>query len=154
MFNLGYFDEVNVNTEQGSDARPDRREHRASRSGRPGSSASARGTAASTASSRRSTSASGISSAGARRRSSGSASASQSRLGLVGFTEPYLFDIPLRAGFDIYDRVREYDDFTEERLGGDIRASYPLTEYLTALRPLPAGGGRHHGHLARRRART
>ena len=55
----------------------------------------------------------------------------QSRLGLVGFTEPYLFDIPLRAGFDIYDREREYDDFTEERLGGDIRASYPLTEYMT-----------------------
>jgi outer membrane protein insertion porin family len=56
---------------------------------------------------------------------------SQSRLGLIGFTEPYLFDIPLRAGFDIYDREREYDDFTEERLGGDLRASYPLTEYWT-----------------------
>jgi outer membrane protein insertion porin family len=56
---------------------------------------------------------------------------SVSRLGLIGFTEPYLFDIPLRAGFDIYDRFREYDDFTEERLGGDIRASYPLSEYLT-----------------------
>jgi outer membrane protein insertion porin family len=56
---------------------------------------------------------------------------SVSRLGLVGFTEPYLFDIPLRAGFDIYDREREYDDFTEERLGGDVRASYPLAEYLT-----------------------
>ena len=57
---------------------------------------------------------------------------SQSRLGLVGFTEPYLFDIPLRAGFDIYDREREYDDFTEERLGGDVRLSYPLTEFITA----------------------
>ena len=56
---------------------------------------------------------------------------SQSRLGLIGFTEPYLFDIPLRAGFDIYNREREYDDFTEERFGGDIRLSYPLTEYIT-----------------------
>jgi outer membrane protein insertion porin family len=56
---------------------------------------------------------------------------SKSRLGLVGFTEPYLFDIPLRAGFDIYDREREYDDFTEERLGGDIRLAYPLTEFIT-----------------------
>jgi outer membrane protein insertion porin family len=56
---------------------------------------------------------------------------SQSRLGLIGFTEPYLFDIPLRAGFDVYDREREYDDYTEERLGGDIRASYPLAEYWT-----------------------
>jgi outer membrane protein insertion porin family len=55
----------------------------------------------------------------------------KSRLGLVGFTEPYLFDIPLRAGFDIYDREREFDDFTEDRLGGDLRASYPIAEYVT-----------------------
>jgi outer membrane protein insertion porin family len=56
---------------------------------------------------------------------------SESQLGLIGFTEPYLFDIPLRAGLDFYDREREFDDFTEERLGGDLRASYPLAEYLT-----------------------
>jgi len=55
----------------------------------------------------------------------------KSQLGLVGFTEPYLFDIPLRAGVDFYEREREFDDFTEERLGGDLRASYPLTEYVT-----------------------
>jgi outer membrane protein insertion porin family len=56
---------------------------------------------------------------------------SESRLGQVGFTEPYLFDIPLRAGFDVYDREREYPDFTEARLGGDLRASYPLQEFVT-----------------------
>ncbi len=56
---------------------------------------------------------------------------SKSRLGLFGFTEPYLFDIPLRAGFDVYDRERDFDDFTEERLGGDLRASYPITEFVT-----------------------
>jgi outer membrane protein insertion porin family len=56
---------------------------------------------------------------------------SESQLGLIGFTEPYLFDIPLRAGFDVYDREREFDDFTEERLGGDLRASYPLAEFVT-----------------------
>jgi outer membrane protein insertion porin family len=56
---------------------------------------------------------------------------SQSRLGLLGFTEPYLFDIPLRAGADVYDREREFPDFTEERLGGDLRASYPLAEFVT-----------------------
>jgi outer membrane protein insertion porin family len=76
---------------------------------------------------------------------------SQSRLGLIGFTEPYLFDIPLRAGFDIYDRERDYDDFTEERLGGDVRASYPLADYLTisalyrlenvTISNVPAGAG-------------
>jgi outer membrane protein insertion porin family len=55
----------------------------------------------------------------------------ESQLGLVGFTEPYLFDIPLRAGFDVYNTIREYDDFSEDRLGGDLRASYPLTEFWT-----------------------
>jgi outer membrane protein insertion porin family len=129
MFNLGYFDEVNVDTEQGST--PDRIVINISVKER----------------------ATGVFSIGAGYSSVDSLFAtvdvsqrnlfgrgqeaflrfrigSQSRLGLVGFTEPYLFDIPLKAGFDIYDRLREYDDFTEERLGGDIRASYPITEYL------------------------
>jgi outer membrane protein insertion porin family len=129
LFNLGYFDEVNVTTEQGSTA--DRIVVNISVKER----------------------ATGTFSIGAGYSSVDSLFAtvdvsqrnlfgrgqeaflrfrigSQSRLGLVGFTEPYLFDIPLRAGFDIYDREREYDDFTEERLGGDIRASYPLTEFL------------------------
>lgn len=56
----------------------------------------------------------------------------RSQLGLLGFTEPYLFDLPLRAGFDVYDREREFDDFTEERIGGDLRAAYPLGEFVTA----------------------
>lgn len=49
-----------------------------------------------------------------------------SRLGLIGFTDPYFLDMPIRAGFDFYDTSRDYTDFTEQRLGGDIRASYPL----------------------------
>jgi outer membrane protein insertion porin family len=130
MFNLGYFDEVNAGTEQGST--PDRIVVNIDVKER----------------------ATGLFSIGAGYSSVDSLFAtvdvsqrnlfgrgqevflrfrigSKSRLGLVGFTEPYLFDIPLRAGFDIYDREREYDDFTEERLGGDLRASYPLTEFLT-----------------------
>ena len=130
LFNLGFFDEVNVNTEQGTT--PDKIVINIEVKER----------------------ATGVFSIGAGYSSLDSLFAtldvsqrnlfgrgqevflrfrigSQSRLGLVGFTEPYLFDIPLRAGFDIYDREREYDDFTEERLGGDIRASYPLAEYLT-----------------------
>jgi outer membrane protein insertion porin family len=130
LFNLGFFDEVNVNTEQGST--PDKIVVNIDVKER----------------------ATGVFSIGAGYSSLDSLFATldvsqrnlfgrgqevflrfrlgtQSRLGLVGFTEPYLFDIPLRAGFDIYDREREYDDFTEERLGGDIRASYPLAEYLT-----------------------
>jgi outer membrane protein insertion porin family len=130
LFNLGFFDEVNVNTEQGTT--PDKIVINIDVKER----------------------ATGVFSIGAGYSSLDSLFAtldvsqrnlfgrgqevflrfrigSQSRLGLVGFTEPYLFDIPLRAGFDIYDREREYDDFTEERLGGDIRASYPLAEFLT-----------------------
>jgi outer membrane protein insertion porin family len=130
LFNLGFFDEVNVNTEQGST--PDKIVVNIEVKER----------------------ATGVFSIGAGYSSLDSLFAtldvsqrnlfgrgqevflrfrigSQSRLGLVGFTEPYLFDIPLRAGFDIYDREREYDDFTEERFGGDIRGSYPLAEYLT-----------------------
>lgn len=130
LFNLGYFDEVNVNTEQGST--PDKMVVNIDVKER----------------------ATGIFSIGAGYSSIDSLFAtldvsqrnlfgrgqevflrfrigSKSRLGLLGFTEPYLFDIPLKAGFDIYDREREYDDFTEERLGGDLRASYPLTEFVT-----------------------
>jgi outer membrane protein insertion porin family len=130
LFNLGYFDEVNVNTEQGTT--PDKIVVNIDVKER----------------------ATGIFSIGAGYSSIDSLFATldvsqrnlfgrgqevflrfrigaKSRLGLVGFTEPYLFDIPLKAGFDIYDREREYDDFTEERLGGDLRASYPLTEFLT-----------------------
>jgi outer membrane protein insertion porin family len=130
MFNLGYFDEVNVTTEQGST--PDRIVINIDVKER----------------------ATGLFSIGAGYSSVDNLFATidvsqrnlfgrgqevflrfrigaSSRLGLIGFTEPYLFGIPLRAGFDIYDRQREFDDFTEERLGGDIRASYPLTEYLT-----------------------
>jgi outer membrane protein insertion porin family len=130
LFNLGFFDEVNVNTEQGST--PDK-------------------IVITVDVKERST---GVFSIGAGYSSVDSVFATldvsqrnlfgrgqeaflrfrigaKSRLGLIGFTEPYLFDIPLRAGFDIYDREREYDDFTEERLGGDIRASYPLTEFIT-----------------------
>ncbi|HEY7138777.1 MAG TPA: outer membrane protein assembly factor BamA [Methylomirabilota bacterium] len=130
LFNLGYFDEVNVNTDQGST--PDKIVINIDVKER----------------------ATGVFSIGAGYSSLDSLFAtldvsqrnlfgrgqevflrfrigSVSRLGLVGFTEPYLFDIPLRAGFDIYDREREYEDFTEERLGGDIRASYPITEFIT-----------------------
>jgi outer membrane protein insertion porin family len=130
LFNLGYFDEVNVNTEQGST--PDKMVVNIDVKER----------------------ATGIFSIGAGYSSIDSLFAtldvsqrnlfgrgqevflrfrigSKSRLGLLGFTEPYLFDIPLKAGFDIYDREREYDDFTEERLGGDLRTSYPLTEFVT-----------------------
>jgi outer membrane protein insertion porin family len=56
---------------------------------------------------------------------------SASQLVQLSFTEPYLFDIPLRAGFDLYLRERDFDDFTEARIGGDVRGTYPLTEFVS-----------------------
>lgn len=45
------------------------------------------------------------------------------------FTEPWLFDIPLSAGFDIYNWDREYDDYDKKSTGGSIRLSYPIFDY-------------------------
>jgi len=47
----------------------------------------------------------------------------------IGFTEPWLFDIPLSAGFDIYYVDKEYDTFTKTAKGGDIRLGYPVADY-------------------------
>lgn len=49
--------------------------------------------------------------------------------GNIGFTEPWLFDTPLSAGFDLFDDRRIFNDFSRDALGGDIRLSYPLTEF-------------------------
>lgn len=42
------------------------------------------------------------------------------------FTEPWLFDIPLAAGFDVYNWIYQYDDYDKESVGGRLRASYPV----------------------------
>ncbi|MCL6582296.1 MAG: outer membrane protein assembly factor BamA [bacterium] len=47
----------------------------------------------------------------------------------LGFTEPWLFDIPLSAGFDIYYVDKEFDTFTKTSRGGDLRLGYPVAEY-------------------------
>ncbi|HEY7869210.1 MAG TPA: BamA/TamA family outer membrane protein, partial [Methylomirabilota bacterium] len=49
--------------------------------------------------------------------------------GTIGFTEPWLFDRPLAAGFDLYSTRRELPDYTVESLGGDIRFGHPIGEY-------------------------
>lgn len=45
------------------------------------------------------------------------------------FTEPWLFDIPLSAGFDVYNWEREYDDYDKKSIGGSVRLSYPVFDY-------------------------
>jgi len=47
----------------------------------------------------------------------------------LSFTEPWLFDIPLSAGFDIYNQIRDEDDYEKDSVGGGIRLSYPVWDY-------------------------
>lgn len=46
-----------------------------------------------------------------------------------GFTEPWLFDIPLSAGIDLYQMEREYDDYDRDSRGGGLRFGYPLFDF-------------------------
>ena len=43
--------------------------------------------------------------------------------------QPWLFDRPLAAGFDLFNTRRILPDYTVESLGGDIRLGHPLGEY-------------------------
>lgn len=49
--------------------------------------------------------------------------------GMLSFTEPWLFDQPLSAGFDLFDTRRIFSDYTFESLGGDVRFSHPFLDY-------------------------
>jgi outer membrane protein insertion porin family len=50
----------------------------------------------------------------------------------LSFTEPYFMDHPLAVGFDLFDtRITATNtEFTENDIGGTLRAGYDLTEYL------------------------
>jgi len=52
--------------------------------------------------------------------------------GTISFTEPWLFDRPLSAGFDLFSIKREYPDYDYESLGADVRLSHPFQEYWRA----------------------
>ena len=47
----------------------------------------------------------------------------------LSFTEPWLFDIPLSAGFDLYNWDREYDTYNKNAVGGVVRFGYPIWDY-------------------------
>jgi outer membrane protein insertion porin family len=48
----------------------------------------------------------------------------------TSFTEPYLFDIPLSAGVELYKWQTDLDDYSRDSIGGTIRFGYPLAEYV------------------------
>jgi len=49
--------------------------------------------------------------------------------GVIGITEPWLFDRPLSAGFDLFATRRIFTDFTVDSLGGGARLSHPFLEF-------------------------
>jgi outer membrane protein insertion porin family len=49
--------------------------------------------------------------------------------GTIGFTEPWLFDRPLSAGFDIFNNRRIFTEYTVDSLGGDVRLSHPFLDF-------------------------
>src|SRR5262249_19555334 len=49
--------------------------------------------------------------------------------GTISFTEPWLFDRPLSAGFDLFNNRRVFTDYTVNSLGADVRMGYPLGDY-------------------------
>lgn len=48
----------------------------------------------------------------------------------VGLTDPYFLDSKWTLGADIYRSERDYTDFSQRRTGGDIKAGYPITDFL------------------------
>ena len=50
----------------------------------------------------------------------------------LGFTEPWLFDIPLSMGVDLYNWKTDYDTYNRKSVGGGIRFSYPVYAFTRA----------------------
>jgi outer membrane protein insertion porin family len=52
-----------------------------------------------------------------------------SQQGIISFTEPWLFDRPLSAGFDLFNILRQFTEYDYDSLGGSVRLSHPFAEY-------------------------
>jgi outer membrane protein insertion porin family len=49
--------------------------------------------------------------------------------GIISFTEPWFLDRPLAVGFDLYNTIRQYDEFELDSLGGTVRMSHPFADF-------------------------
>ena len=47
----------------------------------------------------------------------------------LSFTEPWLFDIPLSAGADIYSWSYSFSTYDKDSIGGKLRLGYPLIDF-------------------------
>lgn len=52
--------------------------------------------------------------------------------GVISFTDPWLFDMPLAGGIDLYLTQRDYTEYTYASLGGNLRLSKPFEEFWRA----------------------
>ncbi len=50
---------------------------------------------------------------------------------VLSLTEPWLFDKPISAGFDLYNTTKEYPDFNMNKQGGTIRFGFPIFHRYT-----------------------
>jgi outer membrane protein insertion porin family len=48
----------------------------------------------------------------------------------VGLTDPYFLDSKWTLGLDIYRTERDYTDYSRRLTGGDIKAGYPITDFI------------------------
>ena len=53
----------------------------------------------------------------------------QTQQGILSFTEPWLFNTPTSAGFDLFDTTRKFTEYDYESIGGQLRTSRPFLEY-------------------------
>jgi outer membrane protein insertion porin family len=51
----------------------------------------------------------------------------------VGVTDPYFLDRNLTLGFDLYKTRRDWTDFSKEATGGNLKLGFPIKEKLQAL---------------------
>ncbi|CCV07012.1 Outer membrane protein assembly complex, YaeT protein [Mesorhizobium metallidurans STM 2683] len=49
----------------------------------------------------------------------------------LSFTEPYFLGRRIAAGFDIYQRTRDYSDYNSETLGATVRFGLPITDNIS-----------------------
>ncbi|MBW1693402.1 MAG: outer membrane protein assembly factor BamA [Deltaproteobacteria bacterium] len=47
----------------------------------------------------------------------------------LNFTEPWLFDIPLSTGFNLYNWETDYDDYDRHSVGGGVWFGYPIYDF-------------------------
>jgi outer membrane protein insertion porin family len=53
----------------------------------------------------------------------------ETQQGQISFTEPWLFDRPLAAGFDLFSTDAELRRVPVRHVGGNLRLSHPFLEY-------------------------